>query len=149
MNVIGNVVEIFSAKEGSSGLPRPIVKNLDIIKDYGIKFDKFANKDIRKSVMIVGTKAYAIAKENNISLEYGSYGENILLDFDPHNYCIGTKFQIDEVVLEVTESCTICNHLAVFGKELPVLLKNHRGLYCKILKSGKIKKKSIVLIKDK
>lgn len=148
MKNIGKVIEIFSADKNTSGLPRPIVKQLDIIKSFGIKNDKFAGKDEDKSVMIVGMKAYDIAKENEIMLEFGSFGENILFDFDPHDYEVGTILKVGKVELEITQSCTICNHLSVFAKELPFLVKHHRGLYCRVLNDGKIVKDIQVTSKD-
>ena len=149
MKNIGKVIEIFSATKDSSGLPRPIVSVLNIIKGHGIEHDKFAGKDEEKAIMIVGLKAYDIAKENNIELLKGSYGENILFDFDPHEYEVGTILKIGEVELVITQSCTICNHLSVFGKSLPSLVKNHRGLYAKVLKDGNIVKNNDVKLKDK
>ncbi|MBU3015475.1 MOSC domain-containing protein [Poseidonibacter lekithochrous] len=148
MKDFGKVIEIFSATKDSSGLPRPIVKELDIIKGFGIKNDKFAGKDEDKSVMIVGMKAYDISKENGIDLEFGSFGENILFDFDPHEYKVGTILKVGEVELEITQACTICNHLSIFGKELPFLVKHHRGLYCRVLNDGKIVKNIQVTKKD-
>ena len=148
MKDFGKVIEIFSATKDSSGLPRPIVKELDIIKGFGIKNDKFAGKDEDKSVMVVGMKAYDISKENGIDLEFGSFGENILFDFDPHEFKIGTILKVGEVELEITQACTICNHLSVFGKELPFLVKHHRGLYCRVLNDGKIVKNIQVTKKD-
>ena len=148
MKDFGKVIEIFSATKDSSGLPRPIVKELDIIKGFGIKNDKFAGKDEDKSVMIVGMKAYDISKENGIDLEFGSFGENILFDFDPHEYKVGTILKVGEVELEITQACTICNHLSIFGKELPFLVKHHRGLYCRVLNDGKIVKDIQVTKKD-
>ena len=138
MNTTGKVIEIFSAQEGQSGLPRPISKKLELVIDEGIKFDKFAGKNPLKDVMIVGKIAYSIAKENGINLELGSLGENILLDFNPHDYEIGSIIKIASVELEITQSCTICNHLSVFSESLPYLLKECRGLYCKILSNGNI-----------
>lgn len=138
MNSIGNVLNTFSAKKGQSGLPRPKVDELNLIYKFGIEHDKFAGKDEEKSVMIVGNIAYELAKEKGIELEQGSLGENILLDFNPHDYEIGTVFQVGEALLEITQYCTICNHLAVFDDILPVLVKECRGLYCKILKSGTV-----------
>lgn len=148
MKNIGKVIEVFSATKNSSGLPRPIVKYLAILKGHGIKNDKFAGKDEDKSVMVVGKKAYDISKENGINLEFGSFGENILFDFDPHDFKIGTVFKVGDVELEITQACTICNHLAVFGKELPFLVKHHRGLYCRVLNNGKIVKDIQVTTKD-
>ena len=148
MKNIGKVIEIFSADKNSSGLPRPIVDNLNIIEGYGIKNDKFAGKDENKALMIVGIDAYTIAKENDINIEFGSLGENILFDFNPHDYKVGTIFYINEVRLQITQNCTICNHLSIFGKELPSLVRHHRGLYCRILSSGIITKENTVYIKE-
>ncbi len=137
-NTIGNVVATFSAKKGQSGLPRPRVKNLDLICGFGIKEDKFAGQDEEKAVMIVGSYAYDLAREHGINLELGSLGENVLFDFNPHDYPVGTFLQVGNTVLKITQCCTICNHLAVFDDDLPVLVQDCRGLYCKILEGGDI-----------
>ncbi|QNK85729.1 MOSC domain-containing protein [Aliarcobacter cryaerophilus] len=140
MKILGEVLEVFSATKESSGLPRPKVESLNLIKDYGIEFDKFAEKNLDQTVMIVGLKSYELAKSFNIDLELGSLGENILLDFDPHDFEVGKYFKIDEAIIQITQICTVCNHLSVFNKDLPKILKGHRGVYCKITESGKILK---------
>ncbi|WP_321471361.1 MOSC domain-containing protein [Halarcobacter sp.] len=142
------VIDTFSAKIGQSGLPRPQVDYLELVFDFGIKDDKFAGDDLDKTVMIVGTYSYDLAKEYSINLEFGSLGENILFDFNPHDLAVGTRIKIDEAIIQITEKCTICNHLSVFDKKLPKLLKSCRGLYCKIEKSGMISKNSKVEILD-
>jgi MOSC domain-containing protein YiiM len=140
MNTLGKVLETFSAKKGEKGLPRPEVPLLNVIYKFGIQYDKFAGKDEEKAVMIVGKNAYELALSQGIDLKYGSLGENILLDFNPHDYCVGTVLKMGTCVLEITQHCTICNHLNVFDESLPMLLKECRGLYCKVLKSGSIYK---------
>jgi MOSC domain-containing protein YiiM len=144
MKILGTVIKTFSATKESSGLPRPLVSNLNLIEDYGIENDKFAGKKLDQTVMIVGLKSYEIARENGIDLEYGSLGENILVDFDPHDFSVGKQFTIGDSKIEITQVCTVCNHLNVFDKNLPDLLRSHRGLYCKIIKSGIIQKDMIV-----
>ncbi|QKF82108.1 MOSC domain-containing protein [Halarcobacter ebronensis] len=147
---LGKVIATFSAKKGQSGLPRPKVDDLNLIFGFGIEHDKFAGKDVDKAVMIVGKYSYDYAKANGIELEYGSLGENILFDFNPHDFPIGTEFKIGETVLQITENCTICNHLAVFDDDLPILLKECRGLYCKIKVGGKISEDlSVKILEDK
>ena len=140
MKKLGKVIDTFSARKGESGLPRPKVNSLNLIEGFGIENDKFAGKDENSSVMIVGDFSYNLAKEKGIALELGSLGENILFDFNPHNFDIGTQFKIGNTILEITQKCTICNHLSVFGKKLPLIVKDCRGLYCKIIKGGKINK---------
>ena len=144
MRELGTVLKTFSATSESSGLPRPLVPELNLIVDYGIQNDKFAGKKLDQTVMIVGLKSYEIAKDNNIDLSFGCLGENILLDFDPHCFEVGKEISIGNSIVQITQICTVCNHLSVFDKNLPVLLKGHRGLYCKIIKSGIIKENMIV-----
>lgn len=146
IKITGQVLKTFSATKESSGLPRPQVENLNLIKDYGIENDKFAGKKLEQTVMIVGLKSYEIALQNGINLEFGCLGENILLDFDPHSLEIGTNLIIGDSIIEITQICTVCNHLAVFDENLPILLKGHRGVYCKIIKNGNISKDMIVKI---
>lgn len=141
---IGKVLKTFSATKDSSGLPRPQVSELNLIENFGIENDKFAGKKLDQTVMIVGVKSYDIANQNNIDLEFGCLGENILLDFDPHDFEVGKQLFIGDSIIEITQVCTVCNHLSIFDKNLPTLLKNHRGLYCKIVKNGIILKDMIV-----
>ncbi len=138
--IIGKVIGTFSAKKGDSGLPRPKVDSLKLIEGFGIEEDKFAGKDLEKTVMIVGQYSYNISSNEGINIQAGSLGENILFDFNPHDYSVGTKFKIGEAVIQITENCTICNHLAVFGKKLPEIVKDCRGIYCTIINNGVIKK---------
>lgn len=144
MNDLGKVLKTFSATSKSSKLPRPLVPQLNLIVNHGIENDKFAGKKLDQTVMIVGLKSYEIAKENNIELVHGCLGENILLDFDPHCFEVGKRLFIEDSIIEVTQICTVCSHLSLFDKDLPSLLKGHRGLYCKIIKSGIIKENMIV-----
>ncbi|WP_072680597.1 MOSC domain-containing protein [Arcobacter sp. LA11] len=149
MNDIGKVIATFSAKKGQSGLPRPKVNKLNLIYGFGIQDDKFAGQDEEKAVMIVGKYAYDLAEKNGIKLELGSLGENILFDFNPHEYNIGSILQVGDTILEITQCCTICNHLAVFDDDLPTLVQDCRGLYCKILEGGEISKDiSVKVLKD-
>lgn len=149
MKKIGKVKKVFSAKPGTkSSQPRPEVDSLNLIEGHGIEFDKFAQKDLDKTVMILGKNSYEKALENEISLKEGSLGENIIFDFDPHIYEVGTILKVGESEIQITEKCTICNHLSVFAKKLPKVVKDCRGLYCKIIKDGIIKIDTEVYLKD-
>ena len=66
--------------------------------------------------------------------------KNLGDEVSPDELKVGDFIKIDEVILEITQKCTICNHLSVFDKKLPKVVKDCRGLYCKIIKSGKIEK---------
>jgi len=144
---IGKVLSLHTAPVGTSGV-REEKDSITLKENYGIEGDKFANKELHKSVMIVGTKPYNMAKEKGIELPNCALGgENILLDFDPHSLLIATKLKIGEAIIEITEKCTLCNHLTKYDKSLPKLIIKHRGVYCKIVKDGIIRKgDSVILI---
>ncbi len=139
MILAGKVLGTFSARKGQSGMPRPKVEKIRLIEGHGIEGDKFAGGESHKTVMIVGRRPYRMAEELEVDLEPGSLGENLLFDFDPHEFAAGTVFQIGEAQIKIVEACTLCKHLAIFDKRLPRLVRDHRGLYCRILSGGEIR----------
>jgi len=143
---IGRVLELYIAPVGTSGVREK--RDSLHLSEVGIKDDKFANKEINKSVMIVGVKPYDMAKSSLIDIPKAALGENILLDFDPHALEIGTVLEIGTAKIKITEACTLCKHLSKYSPKLPKLILKHRGIYCMVVKSGIIKKDDIVEIKD-
>ena len=133
---VGKVLELFISKKGYEKRLSKEVLQFDL---DGVIEDKFYNKNIQRSVLLATIDSYKLAKENNIYMDYGTLGENILTDFNPYNLDIGTKLSIGEVVFEITQECTICNHLSVIDKGLPKLLKKDRGIFAKVIKMGNVK----------
>jgi len=72
-------------------------------------------------------------------MPFGYLGENILIDYNPYSLAIGTRVKIGNTVLEISQNCTICNHLSVIDKRIPSLLKNDRGIFAKVVEDGEIK----------
>ncbi len=138
MSTSYTVVGTFSAPKGQSGLPRPASPRLELREGYGIVGDKFAGKALDQTVMLVGQKAYDLARDAGIDLAPGSLGENAILTLDPHTLAPGTVLQIGTAVVAITEACTLCNHLSVFDRKLPRLVRHDRGVYCRIIASGTI-----------
>ena len=134
---IGQVLELFiSKKDKSKRSSRTIIE----VDRQGILDDKFYAKVTERSILLTSTESYALALSNNIEMPYGALGENILIDYNPYSLDIGSQIQIGEVVLEVTQNCTICNHLSSIDKTLPSLLKDDRGIFVKVVEVGFIEK---------
>jgi len=143
---IGEVLELFiSVKGNSSRISKRVV---ELNKD-GVIGDKFYAKDIERSVLLTSIDSYSMALANNIVIPYGSLGENILIDYNPYSLSLGTKIQIGEVFFEITQNCTICNHLSIIDKSLPKLLKDDRGIFVKVIGEGYIKKGDKIYLKDR
>ena len=134
---IGEVLALFISKEGDS---KRISKTVVELDKKGVIDDKFYARDNERSVLFTSLESYGLAVQHNIHMPYGSLGENILIDYNPYDLAIGTQLQIGEVVLEITQNCTICNHLSLIDKKLPKLLCNDRGIFLKVIEIGFIEK---------
>ena len=121
-------------------------KNEIVLDMNGILEDKYYNKEVDRSILITSMDSYILAKKNDIDVKYGSLGENILIDLNPYDLNYGDKLHIGEVVLEITQNCTICNSLAKIDLNLPKVLETDRGIFAKTFKGGKIRKGDKVTI---
>jgi MOSC domain-containing protein YiiM len=131
----GEVLELFISIKGDSN--RTSKFSIDMDRD-GVVGDKFYAKELNRSVLISTIDSYLLAKRSNIDMDYGSLGENIIMDYNPYALPTGSKIKIGEVVLEISQHCTLCKSLTKVDSKLPKLLKDDRGLFAKVIKSGTI-----------
>lgn len=115
------------------------------LDDMGVLGDKFYAKNANRLILITSITAYALAKSSGIELEHGCLGENILIDQEINHLSVGDQLKIGDVVLEITQNCTLCNGLSVLNSNLPEILKSDRGLFAKAVSNGIIKKEDIII----
>lgn len=132
---VGKVLKLFTSKPGTSQRFLEQALSLDAM---GVKGDKFYNKDSERSVLIASTSSYELIKTYGIEMPFGYLGENILIDYNPYSLEMGSQLKIGETILEISQYCTICNHLAVLDVKIPTLLKNDRGIFAKVISFGDI-----------
>jgi MOSC domain-containing protein YiiM len=105
----------------------------------GVLKDKFYDKGEHRSVLLTSILAYDLIKKNNIQINYGALGENILLDFNPYDLKETSHLVIGDTILEITQECTICNHLSHIAPKVPKILENDRGVFAKVIQCGRIR----------
>ena len=105
----------------------------------GIVNDKHYDTKIERSVLITSLDSYALVKSHGIETAYGMLGENLLIDYNPYTLSSGARLQIANVVLEISQHCTLCKSLTNVDSKLPKLLKDDRGIFAKVLEPGSIK----------
>ena len=132
---VGKIIELFYST--NDGRINPTNLSFDV---KGVLEDKFYNKNIQRSVLIASLDSYILAKKHGIDAPYSSLGENILIDYNPYHLKPGDQITIGDVVLEISQNCTICNSLAKVDSALPKILKNDRGIFAKVVKGGTISK---------
>jgi MOSC domain-containing protein YiiM len=135
--IVGKVLDLFVSLEGQRIRRSKSIIELD---KQGIVGDKFYAKDLERSVLLTTIESYGLAMRNDIHMSYGSLGENILIDFNPYRLMIGSRIKIGSVLFEITQNCTICNHLSSIDTQLPKLLKDDRGIFIKVVEVGFIEK---------
>jgi len=143
MKNVGNVTHLFVSVQGSSSRLEKESFNLD---PKGIIEDKYYDANINRSVLLTSEESYALAKSHNIVFPFGSLGENILMDYNPYHLNPGDQLRIGEVVLEISQNCTMCDHLSKIDEILPTLLKDDRGIFAKVIKGGVIKKEDQITL---
>ena len=134
-NKVGSVLRLFTSKSGTS--ERFLEQKLQLDTN-GVVGDKFYAKNIERSVLIASTASYELVSTYGIEMPFGYLGENILMDFNPYSLEVGSKLKIGSAILEISQHCTICNHLTTIDVKIPTLLKNDRGVFAKVVKDGEI-----------
>ena len=114
-----------------------------VIDEQGILQDKFYGKNLQRSILITSIHSYKMAQEAGIDIEHGSLGENILIDINPYGLKKGSRIVLDNIELEITQNCTLCQGLSSVNAKLPKLLKNDRGIFAKVIKN-----KGVIAIGD-
>jgi len=133
MQHVGKVLSLYISDKETS---RSIKENSIEVDCQGILQDKHYNQDVERSILITSIQSYEIVNRYGIDIPYGTLGENLLIDFNPYHLPLGTKLQIGETLLEITQNCTLCKHLAIHDKRIPKLLKNDRGIFAKAIKGS-------------
>ena len=145
MENVGKVINLFISVQGSS---TRLEKESFELDPKGIIEDKYYDKNIHRSVLITSKESYDLANEHDIQIPVGALGENILIEYNPYHLNAGDQLQMGEVLLQISQNCTICDHLSSINKNLPTLLKEDRGIFARVIEGGVIKKGDGVYLLD-
>ena len=136
MQSVGKVIKLFISKKGESD---PVEKSSIVVDEKGIVEDKHYGTPAERTVLISSLVSYAMAKEElDVQMPHGYLGENILIDYNPYHLSAGSRLKIGTAVFEITQNCTLCNHLSKLDKRIPKLLKDDRGIFAKVVEEGEV-----------
>ena len=121
------------------GTQKTEVQEAELITDFGIKGDAHAGKWHRQ-VSLLGYEKIEAFKEKGAQVENGAFGENIIVEgFDLKNTPVGTKFQVGEVLLELTQIGKQCHHGCEIFQKMGDCIMPREGVFTKVIHGGKIK----------
>ena len=143
MKQLGQVIQLFISKKDQK---ERLEKEIFTVDKQGILEDKYYNKNIERSILITSLESYQLAQNYNINMPHASLGENLLIDYNPYHLSSGSILQIGSAILEISQNCTLCDHLSSIDERLPTLLKHDRGIFAKVVKEGEIKKEDMIYL---
>jgi MOSC domain-containing protein YiiM len=135
---VGKVLKLFISQKDENGETKTIPQDNIHLDSHGVINDKFYAKDPSRSILLSSIESYHIAESNEMDMPYGSLGENILMDFNPYELNVGDRLSVGEVLLEITQNCTLCKGLSKVDAKAPKLLKKHRGIFAKAVTGGTV-----------
>lgn len=137
-----------SEKKGTQKYEIPEVK---VIEDFGLENDAHAGKWHRQ-VSLLGLERIEEFRARGADIPFGAFGENLVISgFDFKFLPIGTKFQCNDVVLELTQIGKECHHGCQIRRQMGDCIMPREGVFCKVLKGGTIRKNdnfSVITEKD-
>ncbi len=135
-------------KSVAKGTQKENVGEVTLVQDWGIEGDAHAGKWHRQvSLLSLGKIEDFNARGGHV--DFGAFGENIVADeFDFRHIPVGTKFQIGEAVVEITQIGKQCHDHCEVYKRVGDCIMPREGVFSRVLKGGKVKVGDDITILD-
>ena len=121
----GTVLAVCVSRE--KGTQKQNVGSAHFIEDFGIEGDAHAGKWHRQVSLLSHDKI-------------GAFGENLVVEgFDFKNLPVGTRFQCNDVILEMTQIGKECHHGCLIFQKMGECIMPREGVFAKVIRGGEIK----------
>lgn len=134
---MGKVLAIcISEKKGTQKQP---VDSAMFLEDWGIENDAHAGKWHRQVSLLSYEKIEAF-RARGAEVEFGAFGENLVVEgYDLRTLPLGTRFQIGEVLLELTQIGKECHSHCQIYQKMGECIMPREGVFTRVLKGGLVK----------
>lgn len=143
MTKVGNIYSLFYTTNHEQTPTKEL-----FLDEKGVLKDKHYGKNIERSVLLTSLDSYELVRNHGVDISYGVLGENILMDYNPYHLTVGTRIKVGSTTLMVSQHGTLCKGLTKVNTKLPKLLKDGRGIFVKVIKSGSIKEGDAIYLLD-
>ena len=137
MNRKGKVLEVCtSAQKGTQKQP---VDAITLKPDWGIEGDAHAGHWHRQVSLLAYEKIEEFRKRG-ADVAFGAFGENIVCEgFDLRTLPVGTRFQIGDCLLELSQIGKACHSHCEIYKVVGDCIMPREGVFTIVLKGGVVK----------
>ena len=134
---MGKILAIcISEKKGTQKKP---IESARLVEEWGIEGDAHVGKWHRQVSMLSFEKIEAF-REKGADVDFGAFGENLVVEgFDLSKVPVGTKFQIGEAILELTQIGKECHHGCAIFQKMGDCIMPREGVFTKVIHGGIIR----------
>ena len=123
----------------AKGIQKHNVHSVKLIEDFGIEGDAHAGKWHRQ-VSLLSYEKIEEFKALGVSVKDGDFGENLVVSgVDFAKLQVGTRFQIGDVELELTQIGKECHHGCAIAQAVGKCIMPTEGVFARVLKGGPVR----------
>lgn len=120
------------------GTQKTRIPNAEFIENWGIKGDAHAG-NWHRQVSLLSAERIEEFKAKGAEISDGAFGENLVVeDFDFKNLPVGTRFQCNDVILEMTQIGKECHAHCQIYKVMGDCIMPREGVFARVLHGGMI-----------
>lgn len=128
------------------GTPKTEVLQADLEIDWGIIGDAHGGRWHRQ-VSLLALEKIEEFRGRGAQVDYGAFGENLIVEgFDLRTLPVGTRFQIGEAELELTQIGKECHSHCEIFKKMGDCIMPREGVFTKVIRGGHIQKGDAVTV---
>ena len=133
---MGNVLAVCVSTE--KGTQKQNVGTAVFVEDWGIEGDAHAGRWHRQVSLLSHEKIEAF-RARGAQVEDGAFGENLVVSgIDFRSLPLGTKFQCNDVVLELTQIGKECHNGCEIYKIMGDCIMPREGVFTRVLQGGTV-----------
>ena len=142
---MGKIIDVCLSEK--KGVQKKRIDEGIFIEDFGLQGDAHAGKWHRQ----VSLLSYERVQEFNAlgaGVDHGAFGENLIVEgYDLKTIPVGTIFECNGVVLEITQIGKECHSHCEIHKKMGTCIMPTNGIFAKVIKGGTIKAGDEIVIR--
>lgn len=121
------------------GTEKHEIQETNLVKDWGIEGDAHGGKWHRQVSLLSFEKIEAF-RAKGAEVDFGAFGENLIIEgYDLRTLPVGTRFQIGDVVLELTQIGKECHSHCQIYQRMGDCIMPREGVFAEVIEPGHIK----------
>lgn len=135
--ITGEVVSVNISSE--KGVSKKRTAKISLIEDHGVENDAHA-KTPNREVSLLAVESILKTRKKKLAVNPGDFAENITTKgIDLPKLPLGTKLQIGDALLEVTQIGKTCHSRCQVFYKVGDCVMPKEGIFAKVLRGGEIK----------